>query len=260
MTDIRTYNREAWNEAVARRSAWTVPVGTDVISSARAGNWQIVLTPTMPVPRDWFPEDLANVDTLCLASGGGQQGPILAAAGSNITVLDNSPRQLTQDRYVAERDDLTIRTVEGDMADLSIFADEAFDLVVHPCSNMFVPDLGPVWREAYRVLRSGGYLLSGFTNPALYIFDQQLLDDGVLQVRHTLPYSDLTSLTEAERQRYMEDLQPLEFGHTLEEQIGGQLRAGFVITGFYEDTWPGMVLAEYMQVFLATRAQKPTST
>jgi len=30
----------------------------------------------------------------CLASGGGQQGPVLAAAGAHVTVFDNSPRQL----------------------------------------------------------------------------------------------------------------------------------------------------------------------
>ena len=66
-----------------------------------AGEWQIVLTPTKPIPRTWFPADLHGVDVLCLASGGGQQGPVLAAAGATVTVFDNSPRQLAQDRAVA---------------------------------------------------------------------------------------------------------------------------------------------------------------
>jgi hypothetical protein len=114
----------------------------------------------------------------------------------------------------------------------------------------------PVWREANRVLRPGGTLLAGFCNPALYLFDQKLADEGVLQVRHKLPYSDLTSLPPDELQIYLEEEQPLEFGHTLEDQIGGQLDAGLVLTGLYEDGWPGMALADYMPIFLATRAVK----
>lgn len=255
-SDICAYNSRAWDRAVERQSEWTLPVAPDVIAAARQGNWQIVLTPTKAVPPSWFPT-LAGLDVLCLASGGGQQGPILAAAGANVTVFDNSPQQLAQDRLVARREALTLTTTQGDMAALTVFADASFDLIVQPCSNLFVPDVRPVWREAFRVLRRGGGLMTGFCNPTTYIFDQALADEGVLQVRHKLPYSDLTSLNAAEQQRYLDDEQPLEFGHTLEDQIGGQIDVGFVITGFYEDTWPGTALAEYMATFIATRATKP---
>lgn len=254
--NILQYNRKAWDTAVARGSEWTVPVGEEVIAAARCGEWRIILTPTRPVPRDWFPNDLTGVDVLCLASGGGQQGPVLAAAGATVTVFDNSPAQLAQDRLVAEREGLNLRTVEGDMAGLSAFDDATFDLIVHPCSNLFVPDVRPVWREASRVLRLGGAILAGFMNPAFYIFDQGMADQGELRVRHKVPYSDLHSLTPKERQGYMDDMQPLEFGHTLEDQIGGQIDAGLAICGFYEDGWEGMALAEYMPIFIATRGVK----
>ncbi|GIV76742.1 MAG: hypothetical protein KatS3mg050_1136 [Litorilinea sp.] len=124
--DVRAYNRRAWDKAVERGSEWTVPVGPEVIAAARRGEWQIILTPTRPVPRHWFPADLRGCEILCLASGGGQQGPILAAAGASVTVLDNSPRQLAQDRRVARREGLSLRLVEGDMADLSPFPDASF--------------------------------------------------------------------------------------------------------------------------------------
>jgi SAM-dependent methyltransferase len=254
--EVRRYNARAWDKAVERASRWTTPVPPEEIAAARRGVWQIVLTPTQPVPRAWFPP-LAGADVLCLAGGGGQQGPILAAAGARVTVFDNSPQQLAQDRFVARRDGLDLHTVEGDMRDLSVFADATFDLIVHPTSNLFTPEVRPVWRECFRVLRAGGVLLAGFCNPILYIFDQELADAGVLQVRHTLPYSDLSSLTAAERAAYLDDLQPLEFGHTLTDQIGGQLDAGFVLTGFYEDIWPGVKLNEYTPTYIATRAVKP---
>ena len=219
-----------------------------------------MLTPSKPVPREWFPE-MTGFDVLCLASGGGQQGPILAAAGSNVTVLDNSPRQLAQDRLVAQREGLDIATVEGDMADLSTFPDRSFDLIVHPVSNCFAPQVCPVWREAFRVLRHGGALLAGFANPAAYLFDYELADrTGTLQVKYALPYSDEESLDDEEKARYLERGVPLEFSHTLADQIGGQIDAGFVIAGFYEDGWPsdaeGDALSRYMLSFITTRALK----
>jgi SAM-dependent methyltransferase len=189
----------------------------------------------------------------------GQQGPILAAAGAQVTVFDNSPRQLARDREVAERDGLELRTVEGDMRDLSCFADASFDLIIHPVSNTFAPEVGPVWREAYRVLRPGACLLSGFSNPVLYLFDETAYDAGTFVVAHELPYSDLTALSAGELTRRAEEGRPLEFGHTLEDQLGGQTAAGFAITGFYEDRYAaesGDLLGRYMAPFMATRAQK----
>jgi SAM-dependent methyltransferase len=254
--DIRGYNREAWDREVERGNEWTVPVEEDVIEAARRSRWEVVLTNTKLVPRAWFP-DLEGADVLCLASGGGQQAPIFAAAGANVTVLDNSPRQLAQDRFVAERDSLTLKTVEGDMADLSMFTDESFDVVFHPVSNLFVPQVRPVWEEAFRVLRHGGVLLAGFINPACFIFERELADRGELRVRHALPYADATSLSEEEKERQIDRGEPLEFSHTLEDQIGGQLEAGFMISGLYEDHHRDDALAAYMPTCIATRAIKP---
>src|ERR687893_1449310 len=256
--DVRAYNREAWDREVERGNEWTVPVREEVIEAAQRGRWEVVLSNTKPVPKEWFP-DLEGADVLCLASGGGQQAPIFAAAGANVTVLDNSPKQLAQDRFVAERDSLALKTVEGDMADLSVFPDESFDLVFHPVSNLFAPDVRPVWAEAFRVLRRGGSLLAGFLNPAVFIFDLELADrEGELRVRHTLPYADAISLSEEEVRQQVERGEPLEFGHPLEDQIGGQLDAGFLIAGFYEDRHgDDDPIAAHMPTLIATRAIKP---
>jgi len=254
--DVLAYNRAAWDHAVETGDKWTVPVGPDVTAAARRGEWAIVLTPAKPVPRAWFPP-LAGLDVLCLASGGGQQGPVLAAAGARVTVFDNSPKQLAQDRMVASRDGLTIETAEGDMANLSRFPDQRFGLIVHPCSNCFASDVRPVWRECFRVLRPGGVLLAGMCNPVLFIFDEDKLGAGEFVGRYSVPYSDLTHLTDAERRRYTDKNEPLVYGHTLEDQIGGQLDAGFVLTALYEDSDPSRKLAQLIPTFLATRAVKP---
>lgn len=255
--DPVAYNRAAWDKQVEGGNEWTQPVGPDVIARARDGDWSVVLIGHEPVPRDWFPADLRGVDIFCLASGGGQQAPVLAAAGANVTVLDNSPKQLEQDRLVADREGLDLRTTLGDMRDLSEFADGSFDMVFNPVSNLFCPDLGPVWRECYRVLRPGGTLLAGFLNPDLYIFDAGPADRGELIVRHSLPYSDLADLTAEERERVFGPDAPLEYSHSLTEQIGGQLAAGFVLTGFVEAPHNNHATSAYMPGYFATRALKP---
>ena len=256
--DILEHQSRAWDRQVGLGNEWTRPVGPEVIEAARRGVWSMLLTEQKPVPREWFPEEMNGLEILCLASGGGQQGPTFAAAGARVTVLDNSPAQLAQDAAVAEREGLDLQTFEGDMADLSRFRDESFDLVFHPVSNLFAPDVRPVWREAFRVLRRGGLLLAGFLNPALFIFGSEETEGHErLEVRYSLPYSDLEHLAPAERERLLAAGEPFEFGHTLEDQLGGQLGAGFHLTGLYEDRHRGMRVAEFMPTYVATRALKP---
>lgn len=255
--DILAYNRAAWDRLVQKNNQWTIPVSSEEVQRARDNDWQIILTPEKPVPREWFPDFRANpVDVLCLAGSGGQQAPILAAAGAHVTVLDNSPAQLAQDQLVADRDGLAIRLEQGDMADLSVFADESFDLIVHPCSNSFVPDVLPVWKEAARVMKIGGNLLSGIVKPIVYLFDDQLMEKGEFKVCHKIPYSDLTSLTPQQRQAFIDNDDPLCFGHTLTDQLGGQIDAGLAITGMFEDSWTAWPISEYIPTFIATKSTK----
>lgn len=257
--DVAKFNSAAW-DVTADTSEWSVPVDSVTIAEARNGKWSVVLTPVKPVPRDWFPAEMKGVRMLCLASGGGQQVPVFAAAGAEVTSFDNSAEQLGRDRMVAEREGLDITIEQGDAADLSRFEDASFDVVFHPVSNVFFPKLDPVWQEAYRVLRPGGTMLSGFMNPVIFMFDFDNEDEReVPKAKFALPYSDLTSKSADELAKQIEANIPIEFGHTLEQQIGGQIAAGFAITGFYEDHWTddATVLNRLTATSMATRAVKP---
>ncbi len=254
--NVFEFNQRAWDRLVVAEDRWTVPVSREDIANARAGDWQVVLTPSLPVPESWFPE-LQGCRVLCLASGGGQQGPILAAAGAEVTIFDASEKQLAQDRLVAERDGLSLATVQGDMADLSCFKDESFDFIVHPCSNCFAESIRSVWQEAYRVLRPGGSIVSGFVKPVHGLFDPELQEQGIFQLKFQMPHSDL-KVSENDRAEWFGADAPIEFVHSLDDQLGGQLDAGFLIAGFYEDDWGGdEPIDQFIKSFIAVRSIKP---
>lgn len=256
--NVVAHNRAAWNKESKEGSRWCQPVSADEIRSARQGTWRVILTPNKSVPQSWF-GNVKGKRILCLASGGGQQAPVLAAAGAEVTSFDNSDEQLAKDRLVAERDALNLKTVRGDMADLSVFGNETFDLIFHPVSNVFAENLAPVWRECFRVLESNGSLLAGFMNPMFFLFDHdEAAKTGVLQVKHSLPYSDLKNASEERKQQIATECLPYEFGHTLEAQIGGQLAAGFVICDLYEDNWDDKAtpLNRFAAVYISTLARK----
>lgn len=259
--DHLEHNRRAWNRESAAGGRWSVPVDAATIARARRGDWHVVLTPDTPVPADWFPA-LSGARVLCLASAGGQQAPVLAAAGATVVSFDLSDEQLARDAQVAAREGLALRTVRGDMADLSVFADASFDVIFHAVSNVFVPDLTPVWRECERVLCDGGVLLAGCMNPAFFLFDHdEASRTGELVARNSLPYRELgrdSAVLSAARRAQIEAGDALEFSHSLQTQIGDLLAAGFVLTALYEDHWRGAStpLDALMPTSIALRAVK----
>lgn len=256
--NVIDHNRKAWNRESAQGGEWSTPVTAEVIRAARNGDWRVALTPARPVPAAWF-GDIKGRDILCLGSGGGQQAPVLAAAGADVVSLDLSDEQLARDREIAQREHLSLRCVLGDMSDLGALRGESFDLVFQPVSNVFVPDVMPVWRECHRVLRPGGRLLAGFMNPCFFLFDhEEAGNGGVLAVKFRLPYREPDSLPEDVRQRWMQSGDAAQFSHSLETQMGGQIAAGFAVVGLYEDTWSDEAtpLNQFLPVAIATLAVK----
>ncbi|NLC18773.1 MAG: class I SAM-dependent methyltransferase [Clostridiales bacterium] len=228
---------------------WGQAISHEVYEKAKNNEWQVLLTPTKPVPKEWFCE-MKDAKILGLASGGGQQMPIFTALGAKCTVLDYSEKQLQKEKLVAEREKYDITLVKADMTQPLPFEDESFDLIFHPVSNCYIEDVFPVWKECYRVLKKGGILLAGLDNGINYVFD----DEEKMLVRR-LPYNPLR-----DRKLYEEAMENdwgIQFSHTIEEQIGGQLRAGFVLTDIYQDTnGTGRLHELNIPTFYATRAVK----
>ncbi len=229
---------------------WGIPITHEVYSDALAGKWNVYLTPTKPVPHSWF-GNLAGKKVLGLASGGGQQVPIFTALGAVCTVLDYSRKQCESERMVALREGYDVEVIQGDMTQPLPFPDESFDLIFHPVSNCYVEKVEPIFQECFRVLKNGGILLCGLDNGMNFIFD-----DTETQIVNTLPFNPLK-----DPKLYEDSLKynwGIQFSHTLEEQIGGQLKAGLQLLDLYEDTnGSGNLHAHNIPTFLATRAVKP---
>ncbi|MBN2694045.1 class I SAM-dependent methyltransferase [bacterium] len=228
---------------------WGIPITHEDFLKAQNGNWSVLLTPTKYVPKDWFCE-LRSAKILGLASGGGQQMPIFSALGADCTVLDYSEKQLESEKLVAEREGYHIELVKADMTQIFPFEESSFDLIFHPVSNCYVENVDHIWKECFRVLKKGGILLAGFDNGFNYIFDE---NESIIE--NKLPFNPLQ-----DKKLYEKSIKNdwgIQFSHTIEEQIGGQLKAGFTILDIYQDTNGVGKLHEYnVPTFYATKSLK----
>ncbi len=246
--DINARTIDGWVEGGWE---WGRPISHEEYIRAKNGDWDVVLTPVKKVPHEWF-GDLKGKKLLGLASGGGQQMPVFAALGADCTVFDYSEKQLENEKKVAEREHYQIRIIRGDMTKPLPFEDETFDLIFHPVSNCYVEDVRPIWKECRRVLKRGGILIAGMSHYMDYIIDSE----GKMIV-NPLPFNPLKN---PEQMKQLAEADAgVQFSHSLEEQIGGQLEAGFTLLSLYEDTNDVGRLHELnIPTFLAMRACKQT--
>ena len=258
MDNYTEFNAKTIDTWVDEGWVWSVPISHETFAKAKTGSWDVVLTPIRPVPHEWFlpflkNERLDGVRLLGLASGGGQQMPIFSALGADCTVLDYSEKQLENERKIAERENYHINIVRADMTKRLPFEDDSFDIIFHPVSNCYIEDVHHVWNECYRVLRPGGILLAGMDNGFNFIVEDFTVRP--LVITQKLPYNPLKNPEQMEHS--LKEDNTIQFSHTFDEQIGGQLKAGFVITAAYEDfdNDPDAI-ADGISAFWATRAVK----
>ena len=154
MDEVARYNVERWENLVQANALFTRPKLE--LNAELAREW---------LDSDAMFGDLRGKKVLLLAGGGGQQSAAFALLGAQVTAFDLSEGQLARDRQVALHFNVTIATQQGDMRDLSVFADDTFDLVYQPYSLNFVPDARVVFAQVARVLRPSGIYYFMCANP-----------------------------------------------------------------------------------------------
>jgi SAM-dependent methyltransferase len=214
------HNRRAWDGMVRERQRFTLP--------ARDEDFANPLKTLDAL--GWLGGDIRGRRVLCLAAGGGKHGPLYAAAGADVTVVDLSPAMLELDRRVAAERKLHLRTVEASMTELSAFAPGEFDLVVHPVSSCYTPDIELTYRQVARVTRLLGVYISQHKQPASLQADVKPSSRGY---ELTEPYYRRGPLPQVAGSVHREE-GAMEYLHRWEQLIGGLCRAGFVVEDLIE--------------------------
>jgi len=188
-----------------------------------------------PSGRSWLPESLIGREVLCLAAGGGKHGPLYAAAGARVTVVDLSGGMLELDRQVARERGFDLELVQTSMDDLGMFVTGRFDIVIHPVSTCYVPDVAVVFQEVARVTRTGGLYVSQHKAPVSLQASLEPAASGRYELMHPqhVGGSAAGPLPPAAPSRVREP-GTQEFVHSLASLLGGICRAGFVIEDVQE--------------------------
>lgn len=252
-SDYTNYNSATWDNINECFGDKTTAISHEDYIAAKKGALNVSLAGARTVPREWFPP-LNGADVLALACGGGQQCPVFAAHGAKVTITDFSNSQLANEKYVMEREGYEINIVRADLAKPFPFADNSFDMIFNPISNCYIEDILPMWNECARVIKTGGILMMAFVKEELFLFEPDFKKEDFLISRHPLPFNPLRDLTKEQLEEKRNTHMPLAFSHTLTEQIGGLIKAGFEITDIYEDCDGGGLIDKYMNAYVAVRA------
>jgi SAM-dependent methyltransferase len=221
MNHVLQHNRRAWDERVRQRAPYIDTATDDDFRNARK----------VVDPFGWLACEVAGQRVLCLAAGGGRHGPLFAALGAIVTVVDLSPAMLALDREVAAARGLSLAAVEGCMEDLSTLAGASFDIVVQPVSTCYVPDVTAAYRQVARVTKPGATYISHHKQPASL---QAEYDRAARAYVLREPYYRDGALPPASQTSWHREAGTLEFLHRWEQLLGGLCRSGFVIEDLAE--------------------------
>lgn len=245
------HNRRAWNERAERGEPHTEPASDEIF---RGGLKALA-------PAGWLDLDMRDCRVLCLAAGGGKHGPLFASMGAIVTVVDISPRMLELDRKVVGERGLRLTTVEGSMDNLSMLDQGSFQLVYHPVSTCYVPEVAKVYAEVAKVTAPGGLYISQHKQPASLQADAA--SNGPYYVLRE-PYYRKGPLAHVRGAWQHRESGTVEYLHRLEDLLGGICRAGFVIEDIMEPKHgddkaaPGTFghRSNYLPPFVAVKARR----
>lgn len=248
-------NSRAWDLEVDNQHWATVPISFEALPKLEREGYPISLTGSRQLPKNWL-GNIKNKDILCLACGGGQQTLLLALRGANVVSLENSEKQLKTDFETANKHQVKIETILGSMDSKQAYPNRKFDYVLLGMGAQFVEDLSKVFPLVRDSLKNDGTFIGAFVNPICYLFDWAAYEEGKMEIKYRVPYSDLSSISKSERMRTIGKDSPVEFGHSLEQIFRGITQSGMTINDYIEEFDCKEKMGDYFPSYFSIIATK----
>jgi len=225
---VAEHNRRMWDRLAKAGIPYARPQGTPPVSQQGKRAFLDPLRRLAGTP-------IRGRRVLALAGGGGWHAVLFAELGAQTTLLDISARQLRTVRDLARERGAAVRCVQGDMRDLSRFANGSFDIVWHSHSLVFVPDAERVIAEVGRVLAPGGIYRASTMHPVTFrmygtwtgtgwTLRRSYFADGPIEFEDTT-WKFGSLVVEAPT---------LEYGHRIADLVNACAAAGLVVDGLWE--------------------------
>jgi SAM-dependent methyltransferase len=164
--------------------------------------------------------DLSGKRVLELGCGGAQCSIAFAKQGAIAIGVDFSSEQLAFARRLTEREGVRVELHQADLADLAFVRGDSIDLVFSAYAFGYVEDLGRVFRQAHRVLKTNSPLVFSLPHPAYDMIDDDA--EEPLLVRRS--YFDRSPIDYE-----WNGIQFTDYHHTIADLVTGLLRNGFRI-------------------------------
>jgi SAM-dependent methyltransferase len=254
----RAHNQQAWDRMARSGHNLSAPA-----SSIELQNPLKVIDAS-----GWLTDGIRGWKVLCLAAGGGRHGPLYAAAGADVTVVDLSAAMLLRDREVAAEYGLVLQTIQTSMDQLDMLPTGLFDLVIQPVSTCYMANISSLFPEVARITKPQGLYISQHKQPtnlqaSLNTYTGHYVVEHAYYDRRPVPPATSASLLREPGTR--------EFVHGWNDLLGGICRSGFVIEDVSEpqhgrpDALPGTFghrchfIAPYLRI-KARRTGTPTGS
>lgn len=161
--------------------------------------------------------NLKDKKVLEIGCGGAQCGIIFAKRGAKVIGIDISKEQLKYAKILAEKNNVKIQLLQGDVTMLLQIKSNSQDIVFSSWALLYVSDLKKCFKEVYRVLKKNGIFVFSTHHPFW-----ETLDKKSMKVKRC--YFDSGKCREAHNIGTFE-----WYRHTISELINALTNAKFVI-------------------------------
>lgn len=186
--------------------------------------------------------NLKGKNVLEIGCGGAQCGIAMAKQGAKVTGVDISKEQLKFAKNLADKNKVKLTFIQSDIENLSKIKSSSQDIVFTAWALHYVKNLKNCFKEAYRVLKKGGFFVLSIPHPF-----SRMMNSKTLKPKES--YFDTGRYAEKKAWKDGTIHVFVMYNYTISQVVNGLLDAGFKIEKMIEpdsrkrykgDPWYGL--------------------